>query len=55
MSNKRRIFSKEFKLNVVKLYLRGKNGGCKVLSRELGLNDHKLILRWVQKYRDHGE
>lgn len=52
MSTKRRIFSKEFKLNAKKLYLKGDDGGCKIPSRNLGINDHKLLLRWVQKYKN---
>ena len=55
MGSKRRSFSKEFKLNAVKLYLEGQNGGCKVLSKSLGLNDHRMLMRWVEKYKVQGE
>lgn len=55
MSAKLKIFLKEFKLNIVKLYLKCNYGGCKILFRNLGFNDHRLLLRWVQRYREYGK
>ena len=54
MGKKRRSFSREFKLEAVKLV---KDGGVKIAqaSRDLGICETSLR-RWIQQYEaDHGE
>ena len=54
MGRKRRSFSKEFKLEAVKLV---KDGGVKIAqaSRDLGIYETSLR-RWIEQYEtDHGD
>jgi transposase len=49
----KRVFSFEFKFDVVQRDLAGENRVA--LAKELGLSSPVLIRRWVQLYRDEGE
>ena len=53
MSRKRK-YSDEFRLSVVKEYLSGTNGGFETLSRKYEMPKSQLR-RWVHLYEQHGE
>ena len=51
--DKRKKFTKEEKIRIVKRYLEG-NVGCTSLAREVGCNE-TTILCWVTGYKENGE
>jgi transposase-like protein len=53
MDRRRKRFTKEEKIAIVKRYLEGM-GGSPSLAREVGC-DQKQILRWVYEYEEHQE
>lgn len=50
---RKRKYSDEFRLKVVKEYLSGEYGGSVVLSHKYGI-DQKDIRKWVHRYELHG-
>ena len=53
MSRKRK-YSDEFRLRIVKEYLSGKSGRSRVLGKKYGIN-RSCIERWAHLYEVHGE
>lgn len=47
-------YSKDFKLNAVKMYLSGKYGGLDSLYPKLGLKSNTQLRNWIKKYKDYG-
>lgn len=47
-------YSKEFKLAVVKRYLKG-NGGYQTIAREMNVKNDSQVFDWVKKYNTLGE
>jgi len=52
MSGKKK-YSNEFKFQIVQEYLKGKNGGFRVLAAKYGI-DYSQIRKWVNLYREGG-
>ncbi|MBQ6786048.1 MAG: transposase [Clostridia bacterium] len=50
----KRIYSDEFRLQVVEDYLSGQNGGSRSLSKKYGIHN-VTIDRWVKLYKEHGK
>lgn len=50
---KKKSYSLDFKLNVVKLYLTGEMS-YQTLANELQINNPSMITNWVSKYRQEG-
>jgi transposase len=48
-----RTYDKEFKLRAVRMYLE-EHKGYRIVTRELGLSDTKMIRRWVKNFRELG-
>ena len=53
VSRKKKSYSLDFKLNVVKLYLTGEMS-YQTLANELQINNPSMITNWVSKYRQEG-
>ena len=53
MSGKKK-YSNEFKFQIVQEYLKGKNGGFRVLAAKYGI-DYSQIRKWVHLYKEGGK
>lgn len=51
---KRKSYSKEFKLKVIRMYY-DEYKGIKTIAKELGFKYHKTIRNWLKKYDEYGE
>lgn len=51
---KHRTFSREFKLNAIRMYLSGQYGGYSPVTKMLGISRTNLI-NWVASYKEKGE
>lgn len=54
MRKKNNTYSKEFKLNAIRMYLSGKHGGYTPVARTLNITRTNLI-NWVDRYSKLGE
>ena len=52
--SRRRKYTTEFKLNVVREYLSGQNGGYRMLAQKYGIPP-SVLKRWVGLFKTHGE
>ncbi|CCQ92981.1 hypothetical protein CULT_1170001 [[Clostridium] ultunense Esp] len=48
-------YSFEFKLKVVKEYMKGETGGYKSVAKKYDVINHGLIRYWVNDYKKYGE
>ena len=48
-------YSFEFKLEVVKEYMRGETGGYKAIAKKYDVRNHGLLRYWVNDYEMYGE
>lgn len=55
MGEKRKTYSKEFKIMVVKEYLSGNSGGIHLVAKKYGIPKAYMITRWTRKYNEYGE
>ena len=55
MSEKRKTYSKEFKIKVVKDYLSGKSGGIHQIAKKYGIAKGYTVSLWAREYEKRGE
>ena len=53
-AQERRTYSKEFKLEAVRMY-NEQGMGKKTITKELGVKDPKTVREWIRKYEKFGE
>lgn len=53
-AKKKNVYSIEFKINVIKRYNSGDEGGVKALSKKLGFRSHNMLTQWLKKYNEFG-
>lgn len=51
MGNKRKTYSKEFKIMVVEDYLSGKSGGIRSIAKKYDIPKDYMITLWTRKYQ----
>jgi transposase len=54
MGKKKNFYSVEFKINVIKRYNSGEEGGVKALSKKLGFRSNTMLRDWLKKYNEFG-
>lgn len=54
MGNKRKTYSKEFKLMVVEDYLSGKSGGIMQIAKKYAIPKAYMVTLWTRKYNEKG-
>lgn len=54
MGNKRKTYSKEFKIMVVEDYLSGKNGGIVQIAKKYSIPKEYMVTLWTRKYQSAG-
>ena len=54
MGNKRKTYSKEFKIMVVEDYLSGKNGGIVQIAKKYDIPKDYMVTLWTRKYNEKG-
>lgn len=54
MIQKRKTYSKEFKIMVVEDYLSNKNGGVLQIARKYNIPNKYMITLWTRKYNEYG-
>ena len=54
MGNKRKTYSKEFKIMVVEDYLSGKNGGIVQIAKKYDIPKDYMVTLWARKYNEKG-
>lgn len=54
MGNKRKTYSKEFKVMVVEDYLSGKSGGIVQIAKKYNIPKDYMVSLWTRKYNEKG-
>ena len=54
MGEKRKTYSKEFKIKVVEDYLSGESGGTRLTAKKYNIPNEYMISRWIRKYQTLG-
>lgn len=54
MGEKRKTYSKEFKIKVVEDYLSGKSGGILQIAKKYDIPKEYMVSLWTRKYQDKG-
>ena len=54
MGEKRKTYSKEFKIMVVEDYLSGKSGGVTKIAKKYDIPKEYMVTLWTRKYNENG-
>ena len=54
MGEKRKTYSKEFKIMVVEEYLSGKSGGITQVAKKHNISKEYMVTLWTRKYKTNG-
>lgn len=54
MGEKRKTYSKEFKIMVVEDYLSGKSGGIVQIAKKYDIPKEYMVTLWTRKYNENG-
>lgn len=55
MGEKRKTYSKEFKITVVEDYLSAKSGGIVQIAKKYGIPKEYMVTKWTRKYQLEGK